>query len=90
VRDLWLDHSDVMFRYLEVETTGGRRVLVPIPFAKIGSRQVRVHAVLGSHLEDVPALASMERITRLEEERIVAYFGAGMLYATPARQEPLF
>jgi photosynthetic reaction center H subunit len=25
----------------------------------------------------------------LEEEKIMAYFGAGLLYATPERQEPL-
>jgi photosynthetic reaction center H subunit len=26
----------------------------------------------------------------LEEEKIAAYYGAGTLYATPERQEPLF
>jgi photosynthetic reaction center H subunit len=26
----------------------------------------------------------------LEEEKITAYYGAGTLYATPDRQEPLF
>lgn len=90
VRDLWLDHSDVMFRYLEIETASGRRSMVPIPFVKIGAREVRVHAVLGAHFEQVPGLAAPDRITRLEEEKIVAFFGAGTLYATPARQEPLF
>jgi len=25
----------------------------------------------------------------LEEDQIVAYYGGGLLYATPARQEPL-
>ena len=30
-----------------------------------------------------------EEITLLEEERISAYFGAGLLYATPQRLEPL-
>jgi len=28
-------------------------------------------------------------VTLLEEEKIMAYFGAGTLYATPERQEPL-
>ena len=32
---------------------------------------------------------SPEEITLLEEEKIMAYFGAGTLYATPDRQEPL-
>jgi len=30
------------------------------------------------------------QITMLEEEKIPAYFGAGLLYAAPERQEPLF
>jgi photosynthetic reaction center H subunit len=30
-----------------------------------------------------------EQITLLEEEKIMAYFGAGTLYATPQRQEPV-
>jgi photosynthetic reaction center H subunit len=89
VRDLWLDRSDVMFRYLEVETSQGRRVMVPVPFTRIKRDGVRVKALLGAQMEDVPPIASPDRITRLEEEKIVAYFGAGTLYATPQRQEPL-
>ena len=29
------------------------------------------------------------QITLLEEEKITAYYGAGTLYATPERQEPI-
>jgi photosynthetic reaction center H subunit len=29
-------------------------------------------------------------VTLLEEEKIMAYYGAGTLYATPDIQEPLF
>ena len=32
---------------------------------------------------------SLDQVTKLEEDRIVGYYGAGTLYATPARQEPL-
>jgi hypothetical protein len=32
VVDLWVDRMEMMFRYLEVQTQGGRRVLVPINF----------------------------------------------------------
>jgi photosynthetic reaction center H subunit len=28
-------------------------------------------------------------VTKLEEEKITAYYGAGTLYATPERSEPL-
>jgi photosynthetic reaction center H subunit len=44
---------------------------------------------LAAQFENVPALKHPEQITRLEEEKICAYYGAGTLYATPERQEPL-
>ena len=67
------------------------RVLLPLPFAKIDRyrRRVRVNAILGSQFADVPATRSLDQVTKLEEDRIVGYYGAGTLYATPARQEPL-
>ncbi|MGE4243403.1 photosynthetic reaction center subunit H [Ramlibacter sp.] len=89
VADIWVDRSDVMFRYLEVRLATGRNVLVPVPFARIGDRAVRVRSILSSQFADVPGLRVADTITRLEEERIVAYYGAGTLYATPTRQEPL-
>ena len=38
---------------------------------------------------DVPALADPDVVTRDEEERIAAYYGAGFLYAKLSRTEPL-
>jgi len=49
-----------------------------------------VGAVLAAQFANVPKTKSMEQITLLEEEKITAYYGAGTLYATPERQEPLF
>lgn len=89
VTDVWVDRSEVMFRYLEVEVAGGRHVLLPINFTRIGDRAVRVRSILGSQFADVPGIASADRVTRLEEEKVMAYYGAGTLYATPGRQEPL-
>jgi photosynthetic reaction center H subunit len=92
VKDLWVDRLEMMIRYLEVETTpeaGSRRVLLPMNFARVGRNQVSVKAVLGRHFANVPATKSNEKITLLEEEKIMAYFGAGTLYATPERSEPL-
>ena len=37
----------------------------------------------------LPQTAAPEQITLLEEEKICAYYGAGTLYATPQRSEPL-
>ena len=38
VTDVWVDRAEALIRYLEVEVTtpeGARRVLLPLPFAKI-------------------------------------------------------
>ena len=90
VRDLWLDQAEMLFRYLELEPAGGgARVLLPINFARIDDRRVRVRAILAAQFAGVPTLRDPETITMLEEERIMAYYGAGTLYATAQRQEPL-
>jgi photosynthetic reaction center H subunit len=80
----------MVFRFLEVElANGSRRVLVPMTFARVTRKGVKVHALLASQYAEVPATRASDRITLLEEERISAYFGAGLLYATPQRLEPL-
>ena len=38
VTDLWVDKSEMMFRYLEVEVAGGRHVLLPMNFARDQAR----------------------------------------------------
>lgn len=92
VRDLWIDRSEAIIRYLEVEVAGsGRRVLLPANFAVInqGRGRVSVDSILAGQFADVPGTAKPDSITRLEEDRIVGYFGGGKLYATPQRAEPL-
>jgi photosynthetic reaction center H subunit len=90
VADLWIDTAESLFRYLEVETAaGGRRVLLPINFARIQRHQVKVGAVLGAHFADVPGTKLPDQVTMLEEEKIMGYYGAGTLYAEPSRAEPL-
>jgi len=89
VVDLWVDRSEMLFRYLELEVTGGSRVLLPMNFARVDQRRIRVKSILGHQFARVPATRSPEQVTLLEEEKIMAYYGAGTLYATPARQEPL-
>jgi photosynthetic reaction center H subunit len=92
VIDVWVDRSDIIFRYLEVEVQGAsgkRNVLVPMTFARVGNYRVRVRSILSTHFADVPGTRLPDRVTRLEEDRICAYYGAGTLYALPSRQEPL-
>jgi photosynthetic reaction center H subunit len=90
VKDLWIDRAEMMFRYLEVSVKGGETVLLPMTFSRINAKGVFVGAILAGQFANVPKTKSMEQITLLEEEKISAYYGAGTLYATPERQEPLF
>jgi photosynthetic reaction center H subunit len=92
VRDLWVDRAEAIFRYLEVELAGQggtRHVLLPVNFSRIGRDRVKVRSVLAGQFAQVPGTRLPDAVTLLEEERIMAYFGGGTLYATADRQEPL-
>lgn len=92
VRDVWVDRSEILFRYLEVAVPGAggaRNVLLPINFTRIGARQIKVASILGHQFAQVPATRNADQVTRLEEEKIMAYYGGGTLYAEPSRTEPL-
>jgi photosynthetic reaction center H subunit len=91
VKEIWVDRSETIIRYLEVTTNGGRSVLLPMTFASVNRRrgEVKVHAITASQFANVPGLARPDQVTLLEEDKICGYYGGGMLYATPSRQEPL-
>ncbi len=90
VTDVWVDRAEVLIRYLEAEVAPGKRVLIPMTMAVLNAsnRTVRVRAILGSQFAGAPTLENPDQITLYEEERVCAYYGAGLLYATAARSEP--
>jgi len=90
VRDMWVDRSEMLFRYIEVQLPDAHSVLLPVPFARIKADGVRVGALLAEQFARVPPTRNPEQVSLLEEEKISAYFGAGLLYATADIQEPLF
>jgi photosynthetic reaction center H subunit len=94
VTDVWIDRSEHMVRFLELRTRGGRQVLLPINFCRVqddrvSGRMVKVKSILGSQFESVPQVRTAGVITLYEEEKVMAYYGAGTLFATPERREPL-
>ncbi len=90
VSDLWIDHSESQFRYLEVKLAdGSRTVMLPVNFARIKSDVVQVRSIMGRQFAQVPGIKREDQITFLEEDKVMAYYGAGTLYADPQRAEPL-
>ena len=91
VRDLWVDRAECVLRYYEVETADGKRVLLPVTFANVDTkrRRISVNACSPGSSPACPATRNPDKVTLLEEDKITAYYGAGTLYATAARAEPL-
>jgi photosynthetic reaction center H subunit len=92
VRDIWVDRSEVLIRYYEVEVPvagSPRRVLLPANLARVKSNQVKVKALLARHFAQVPVTKYPDQVTLLEEDRIMGYYGGGTLYAEASRAEPL-
>lgn len=90
VSEVWVDRSEPQIRYLEVAVTGGKKVLLPITFARIHKKagKVKVHAITSAQFANVPVLSKPDRVTLREEDLITSYYGGGKLYATPSRTEP--
>lgn len=132
VRDVWVDRSETMIRYLEVEVAGRESaaageaqfggeqqsgseprpntVMLPMMLATVRRQsgrvaadpaiplqqrlmdgrpfEVRVDSVCAHHFADAPLRRRPDQITLLEEDRTMAYFGSGHLYAMD-RREPL-
>ena len=92
VVDAWVDRAESLIRYLEVELTGGEKVLLPMTLAKVDrfglKHRVTVKSILGEHFAAVPRTKNPDQVTLLEEDKIQAYYTGGHLYATPNRAEP--
>lgn len=89
VVDLWVDRSEFVLRYIEVEAIGRHRVLVPMFLATINDDgDVRVVSVTAAQLAAAPGTRLPDQVTLLEEDMIGGYFGGGHLHATPERSEP--
>jgi len=91
VTDMWVDVPEQLVRYLEYDLQdGGGKRLIPVQLAWwYWFNKVKVHSLYAKHFAGVPTTASPDRITKLEEEKICAYYCGGKLYAHEDRLEPL-
>ena len=95
VKDVWVDRAEYIMRYLEVEVSDKeghtRNVLLPTTLARIwgGKKRIDVKSITSKQFIKVPGLRNPDVVTRLEEDKICAYYAGGNLYATADRAEPL-
>jgi len=91
LRDLWVDRAESVVRFYEISLDAGGYVLAPVHFADVSysARSVKINALLAAQIARAPQTRNPDAVTMLEEEKISAFFGAGTLYATAERQEPL-
>ena len=95
VKDVWVDVAEYIMRYLEVEVHdkagNTRNVLLPTTLSRIwgGKKQVDVKSITSKQFMKVPAQRNPDVVTRLEEDKICAFYSSGHLYAIPERAEPL-
>ncbi|SLN58164.1 Reaction center protein H chain [Roseivivax jejudonensis] len=91
ISDMWVDAPEQLVRYLEIsldpENGGGKR-LVPMTMARIRSNRVQVRSIFAQQFAGVPTTKSPAQVTKLEEEKISSYYGAGLLYASAKREAP--
>ena len=103
ISDVWVDQTESMIRYLEVTTNSGKKVLAPMTFCAVQGKGflggitplvddqtalIDIESIRSDQFDAVPGVATPGQITRLEEDKIMAYYGGGTLYATAERAEP--
>lgn len=96
VIELWVDRAEPQVRYYEVQLSGTeRRIMLPAGFVQWpnfglwGNDRLLVKSITAAQFAEVPAIRRDDQITLLEEDKVMAYFAGGHLYATAARSEPI-
>ncbi|OUV03604.1 MAG: hypothetical protein CBC42_03920 [Betaproteobacteria bacterium TMED82] len=87
--DVWVDRSEHLIRYLEVKTNSGNLVLVPFNLTVIKPTFIAVDSILSGQFDSVPKIKNPNTISLLEEEKVMAFYGAGKLLAYPRRRESI-
>jgi photosynthetic reaction center H subunit len=86
VSDVWVDASEQLVRYLEVDLNSGKKRLLPMTLARIWSDRVRISALASDNFDHIPATRSATEVTKLEEDKICAFVASGWMYDAPKRK----
>lgn len=90
--DMWVDVPESLVRFMTVDLNpegSGKTRLIPINMARIKPDRVVVRSLFAHNWDNVPTIAAADQITLLEEEKIMAYFAGGTLYASAERLDPV-
>ena len=95
VVDIWIDEAESIIRYLEVELAadvGSGTRLLPMAMVRVREQRglIKVASITAGQFNNVPVTRGVDEVTKLEEDRIVAYFAGGHLYSRPILPRPLF
>lgn len=90
LKDVWVDRSESVIRYIEVDLEGGKTALCPMNAVRIDitDKTAKVASVTAAQFAKAPKNRKAGQITMLEEEKVMAFYAGGRLYATPDRAEP--
>ena len=88
ITDVWIDVPEQMIRFLTVDVNpegSGKLRLLPIHMVRVKADRVVVRSLRERQFDGIPQIASPDRVTKLEEEKIMAWVAGGTLYADAAR-----
>lgn len=92
VVDMWIDVPEHMVRFLTVDLNpegSGEQRLMPINMVRIKFDHVKVRSLYGHNFAGIPKVKAADKVTLLEEEKIMAWFAGGTLYAHDRRADPV-
>ncbi len=84
ISDMWIDPAEHEVRYLEIDLEaehGTGKRLVPMPLVRVQPRWVMVASLHSTRFDGVPKTASASQVTKLEEEKISAWYAGGTLFS---------
>ncbi|MGF1445517.1 MAG: photosynthetic reaction center subunit H [Pikeienuella sp.] len=89
VKDVWVDRSEQLIRYLEIDLGSDGTRLIPFTLCVVSwwGNVIKVHSLKSFQFAGVPQVKTPGQITMREEDQISAYWCGGKLYADANRLE---
>jgi photosynthetic reaction center H subunit len=94
--DCWVDRAEPCVRYYEVKLAGSEETrLLPVGYVQWpnfglwGCDKVLVKSITAKHFAGVPKTKSKDQVTLLEEDKIMAFYSGGHMWAVAGRDQPI-